>query len=657
MENVLEINYQPEPTAKRFHESTKKIRAIIGSLGTGKTATSIVDIFAIANNQYPHNGVRRSLCVVTRNTYPEIESIIVEELKRWIPEEMMRIVYKNPVRVHIRYEHPSQDGTIVDLRLFCYGLDDKGALTKIKSLNASFGYMNEAALAPKEVFEAVLERVGRWPSPDEGGNQYGGVILDLNKADLDNWVYQDVVVNGWRDAETGEIISEVFDIPPPIFRKEGEHPGGFYYRGYTYFKNPRAEGVRFQNEGFNYWFNRLQNKSDSTIRRLYLNEWVPTKEGRPVFEEFKAERHVSRETLSPLNHQPCSAYFDWGHHAACVIVQPDDMGQLRVLDEFYRGAIGLKNLLKDHLVPALKTRYRGAHFNRVVGDPTGRADATDIDATPFLAVTECFQELGFDIICGRACAHANSPQLRFESADSLMRDTDTLLVSPHCEILIKALAGNYRYKPKKTAIGEYEPKPDKNDIHCVSTDCEIYTLERGWLKHDQLKVGDKVLGFDHDTGRLVPDICTDIHFQEDARVKVLPLVRDNHFGLLKVTDNHRHLVHLHESMRTILTTDQLDQDCSLVGVSDCSDSGLRLSSPILLFSKDRLESRSNVWCPTTKSHFWVCRLPDGLMFVTGNSHLADTFQYAALEHLNPGLVSGMGTKHDMVKRNNRRHRR
>lgn len=646
---VFDITYNPEPTAKRFHDSNKRIRALAGAVGQGKTTAIIFELLALAEMQQPFNNKRSSRVVIVRNTYPELESNVVKEFIEWFPPEMLKVVYKKPISMVMRFEHSSGDGTIVDLDMMAIGLDHPTSVGRLRGWNGSFGWINEADLVHKDIFDMVDQRIGRWPGTSRGGVNWGGILLDYNMPDISNWVYQVLEVEGFKD-RNGNSDSEVFRIEPPLNRKEGRHDGGYYYNKYTYFENPQAEGVKFHPKGIDYWLDYMQNKDDRTIRRFILGEYVPTKDGKPVFECFDPNEHVAEKELFPEPHLPCWAMFDWGHHAACMIFQVDDMGRLRVLDEFYKGSIGLNGLLTDSVAPKLQEKYRGITFSIVKGDPTGRADGIVKDVTPFVAVTQFFEKAGYkDIVCGKAIT--NSIQARYESAEAVMQRKNILLISPTCTWLINGLAGNYRCKPRKGVLGEFEPKPDKDDPHCVPVSYEILT-PIGFVSCRDIKEGDTVLGFDDVDMKIIDDNITGLSFYEKQRTILLT---DSMGPVIETTLTHKHFCmtepHWLIAQRHMTELD----DAHLVTMDAYYPGDIEKSSLICTSTLDRVESHADVWCPQTTSSYWICRTPQGRVFLTGNSHINDTFQYACVEYIRPGM-NDTDTK-PRNRRNRSRNRR
>src|SRR5688500_10424267 len=94
----LEIRYKAQgPTLERLHRSNKSVQAIMGPLGSGKTAAIVYKVFALICEQPPDaNGVRRSRWIVTRNTYPDLMDTTIRDWREIVPDQCGRFLYGHP---------------------------------------------------------------------------------------------------------------------------------------------------------------------------------------------------------------------------------------------------------------------------------------------------------------------------------------------------------------------------------------------------------------------------------------------------------------------------------------------------------------------------------------------------------------------------------
>jgi hypothetical protein len=73
-----------------------------------------------------------------------------------------------------------QDGTILDLEVIFIALDRPEETGKVRGLELTWGWLNEASEMAREAFDIVTQRVGRYPSMKVGGPSWSGVFMDTN---------------------------------------------------------------------------------------------------------------------------------------------------------------------------------------------------------------------------------------------------------------------------------------------------------------------------------------------------------------------------------------------------------------------------------------------------------------------------------------------
>jgi hypothetical protein len=127
-------------------------------------------------------------------------------------------------------------------------LDGPDAEVKLRGLEVTWGWVNEAREIPKSVFNFLLGRVGRFPPMREGGPTWSGVFCDSNAWDADHWLSQDIA--GWR-----------------VFKQ----PGGVTWDGKAWVPNPAAENLINLPAG--YYQRQLAGQTEAWIRVYLANEY------------------------------------------------------------------------------------------------------------------------------------------------------------------------------------------------------------------------------------------------------------------------------------------------------------------------------------------------------------------------------------------------
>lgn len=273
-----EISYESFPTIHKFHDSRSRVRCIRGPFGSGKSSGCVWECIKLAGEQEPNeHGERITRGVVLRNTYPELISTTIKTFMDWL-EPFTKIRYGSPITAHV--EMPWIDNTVIKCEIFFMSGDKAKDVKKLKSLEVSWVWINEASEVPKEIIDAAQDRMGRFPSARKGGCTRKGMIMDTNPPDETHWWY-DFEVNqpeGW----------EFFIQPQPLFRKQEE--GKIYYEN-----NPIAENIDFLPGGFQYYHDMIPGKSLQYVNIFVLNQFGNLSESPRVYAYYSQENHTDRE--------------------------------------------------------------------------------------------------------------------------------------------------------------------------------------------------------------------------------------------------------------------------------------------------------------------------------------------------------------------------
>jgi len=436
------VNYSPPGIqAAKFHTHNGFVRGLMGPVGSGKSSSCCVEIVNRALQQEPwFDGVRRSRWAVIRNTYPELKSTTIKTWETWFPSHVAPIRWDTPITANMIIDDIG-DGTSLELEVLFLALDKASETGKLRSLELTGAWINEASEIPKEIFDMVTQRVGRYPSKLRGGPTWSGVILDTNPPDDDHWYYkiaEEETPEGWK-----------------FYRQAG----GLFKEGEEYKPNPDAENIDNLPSGHQYYLNQLGAKNDDWINVFLLGNYGTTGDGKPVFPEFNDKVHVAKENLNPIRGLPIILGWDFGLTPACVIGQMTPKGQLIIVRELVSQDMGIRQFANDIVKPVLLNEFGG--FQRFsAGDPAGSIRAQTDERT-------CFQEL---LECGIATEPANTNDWipRRESvAFFLTRMADGqpgFLLDPRCKELRRGFNGRYRYERLRVSgSARYKDRPVKDD--------------------------------------------------------------------------------------------------------------------------------------------------------------------------------------------------
>ena len=447
-------DYIAGPTAEKFHACGDFVRGVLGPVGSGKTVICCVEVFSRSLEQRPDkNGVRRTRWAFIRNTFPELLSTTIKTWQDWVSPEICPITQGAVVGGTLKVELP--DDTRVEAEMIFLSLDRDEDIRKLKSLELTGGFINEASEIRESVFQMLKSRVDRYPSKDMGGATWTGIIMDTNPPSDHHWWY--------RLAEVEKPEGHRFwRQPPAVVRVEPKEKGD----PPTYLPNDgthgfdHAENIENHNSGFEYYMRQIPGSAEDWIRVFLMGEYGTLMTGRPVYPEYSDVLHLAPENLLPFRGLPLLLAWDFGLTPACVILQQTPNGQVRVLDELYTEESGIDRFSRDIVKPHLDIEYREIPYLSV-GDPAGsqRGQADE---------TTCFQILELNGI-PTAPAPTNSFQIRREAVafflTKLADGKPGFLLSPKCDMIRRGFLTEYRYRKLRTAASEssrFAESPEKN---------------------------------------------------------------------------------------------------------------------------------------------------------------------------------------------------
>lgn len=452
-EEEAESHYTPTPTICEFHACDDPVRGIIGPLGSGKSTGCVTEIYDRALAQTPYKGVRRFRAIAIRETYPELISTTMKTWKEWIPESICPITMSVPIAGHMREK--LADGTRLEFEIVFLALDQPDDVAKLKSLEATIAWINEAAeISDKAILDMLTARVGRYPPMKWGGPAWSGVIMDSNAPDTDHWWFDLAEVRRPRGYRFWRQPPAVLDIS----KKSADEPQQFVV---NYGQDPnieRAENI--ENLRPNYYENMLAGKDELWIRVFLMGEYGTVQAGKPVYPEYRDQVHCAKSVIEPYRALPLIVGQDMGLTPGCVLCQLTPRGQFLALDELFANDIGIREFAQTVLKPHLRNQYRDMQII-VMGDPTGGAQRSQITSED--TCIKVLREEGFQV----QAAKTNDFLTRRESVVYFLnRSPDGLpgfQLSPKCKETRQGFLKKYHYKQTRSIAGvRFSDRPEKN---------------------------------------------------------------------------------------------------------------------------------------------------------------------------------------------------
>lgn len=451
-----DITYVALPTLREFHADDSLVRGIMGPYGSGKSSACVWELFRRAREQRPYKGVRKSKWAIIRNTYAELETTTLETFTDWMPEMecdgySLVIRHSHPMRAQLNMQ--LEDGTKVDATFIFMALDNEDVIGKLKSIEFTGGWINEAVELPQLVFITLLARSRRFPAKRDGGYSWAGVIMDTNPPDIKHWWYE--------LAEKMKPLNYRFWRQPPAIlplAKEKTNDPQLWVpnRGQAIIgpdgspiQYAPAENVENQNAGFDYWLDLAAGQDESWCRVFLMGEYGLSRAGKPVFPAYQDSIHCTKEPIEVWRGLPILLGWDFGRTPCVLFMQLTSRGTLNVIEEIASDGMGIREFANNIVRPRLRNKYYNMPVVSI-GDPSGKNQSDISDELT------CMNELRAAGIPTEPAITQNYTQ-RLGAVNSFLRGLvdgkPAFQMSPECQLLREAFQREYRYGERRTTAG------------------------------------------------------------------------------------------------------------------------------------------------------------------------------------------------------------
>lgn len=452
-------NYRPPPTIKRFMESNAFVKAIMGPFGSGKSVGCVMTILYHAMRQKPaEDGIRYTRFAVIRNTNRMLADTTIQTFMEWVPPNTANS--KGAGVWHSSKNNFTLEFADVHCEVWFRALDNADDSRNLLSLELTGAWLNEYREISPEIFRGLMGRVGRYKGPGEKVQPtWHGIMMDSNPPPGDGFFY-DFFEKPLPD-ELKVMEQRILDREGRPMRELFKQPSGM-----------SAEAENVENLPANYYDMMILNNSDKG------DEWVNVHvhgqygfltDGRPVYNGFKHAVHVSKTPMIANPHMPLAIGVDFGLTPSAVIAQQSPKGQWLILGELVTEEMGAERFA-ENLLQMLHRRFPDCRTYEVWGDPAGSQRAQSNEVTCF----EVMRAAGFMIRPGPQDLETRIGSVQ-RCISRMVDGMPGIIYDPSCEMLIKGKLGLYRYRRKKTALGELDEKPEKNDASHPA-DAEQYVI-------------------------------------------------------------------------------------------------------------------------------------------------------------------------------------
>lgn len=453
---TVSLDYtSPGRVADEFLLSEALVKGLRGPFHSGKSSCCVMFVMFVANRQVVQRDKRRHARVaVIRNTYAELKTTTIKTWHEWIPQTLGKWTWAPPPTHHIRDDK-------LDLEVIFVSLDREADVRKLLGMDLTAAWINEAREVPKAILDGLTARVGRFPPVREGGCIGGQIAMDTNSPNMGHW-WQILAEQDASTEKGAELIESTRKAEDELRSKGLLKPG---QRLFEFFSQPSGLSPDAENRANtppDYYARISAGKAREWIKVYVENEYGFIQEGRAVYPEFRRALHVREFQLDPR--LPLTIGLDFGLTPAAAIGQRTYRGIQRVRWELVSANAGAKQFA-EALKGFLNSRCAEYTIESITGDPAGDARSqSDSEET-------CFKILRNAGLVQVRPASTNDFTLRREAhAQAMNRLIDGepgYQVSRYdCPMLLRGMAGEYRYKRLATAAGHdiYQAQPEKNEV-------------------------------------------------------------------------------------------------------------------------------------------------------------------------------------------------
>jgi hypothetical protein len=424
------IDYTPAPMVgefiKDFIPSELFYSFIVGPFGSAKTTGSLMKIPYMASLQAPSpiDGIRRTRCVVVRNTAPQLADTTLKSWNIWFKDGTAGEWKATTKTFVLRFGD-------VECEVLFRALDTADDVSKVLSLEVTFAMLDEFVQINTEIREGLSGRCGRYPPKIEGGATNFGMWGASNP--------------GEEDTDWHNLLIENKPTNVNYFHQ----PSGL---------SPEAENLENLPNG--YYKNLAIGKSDSWIKQFIEAQWGYSVAGKPVVPTFNRDLHVSKTKLLPNQYKQLVIGYDPGLTGTALIFgQEDSFGRLLIIDEIILAGYGTERMCNDKLIPLLNAKYRG--FEVIIApDPACQSRAQTNETSVMDILKQQKFKKYWDVKVGPTNFIAPRLAAIEHFTTRLTEKGPAFLIDPSCRNIIKALSSGWRYE--KTKNGNEKEQPEKN---------------------------------------------------------------------------------------------------------------------------------------------------------------------------------------------------
>lgn len=486
------FNYSFESVSAEFLTDTQShVLCNLGPVNCGKTFTALCKIWYLLGVIPPgEDGVRRMRVAIIRNTLQSLKTSTIKSWKDIFPGEMFGFLKGEPPVYFYKDDY-------YQLEVLFIGLDDEKHLGKLKSVELTLAYVNEAQYMKSPILlQTIIERTSRYPHKAVGGGGFCHpfVIMDANPPSETHWIYlffEQQRRKNWklyRQPPALKLVDGTQVLSPEQIATDKA--------GNRWFNNKEAYYQKHE-ESERYWLNLAEGSDESYVKVNLCGEYGITKSGGAVHPEYSDHAHYSSIELTANPCLPIALGFDFGNTPACAVLQRQTDGRLFVLDEIPTKNDFLRPFLEQTVIPLLDAKYPWWRTNHL-----SRHDPADLGARAHKETArDILKEFGIQSLPCESNSLTYRRDCLKKYLNLMIQGESAFLLNNRCHVLREGLLGEFGYefephtRMDRNPLLKETPRKNYHSHICEALEyaCSNFYKNPSKSKNDKLKDFSKVL--------------------------------------------------------------------------------------------------------------------------------------------------------------------
>ncbi|MDD5245374.1 MAG: DEAD/DEAH box helicase family protein [Syntrophorhabdaceae bacterium] len=474
------FTYKSLPTIRKFHACPESIRAIVGPVGSGKTAAATIEVgYRIPMMLWNRYGINKTRGIILRNTYPMLIDSTQKTFFEWFPPSIYGTYNKNEKIYVMQYTtmDAKQEPVTLEIEVLFRSCDSPEDVEKFRGYELTWYLIDEADEVHIDIKNMLKQRIGRCPSMKVWYSRLKKRfhhLQGLTNLEIQHYLEEEperyqmkfgVEISNPPSTESN--LYWVFNWQTPV---PGPKPERKPLKGHAGFWQPERENEENLIPGYYDRMAEAYAYAPDWVARYIKGQPGVRLKGKLVYNNFSRKVH---EAVNKLVWNGEILYRGWdntGLHPGAIIVQSPTARQVQVMREFWGERENVASFAKRVIAECNKL-YPNAEWIEYA-DPAGWAQFSKkgggLTSNSEMMMEEC---PGLVLEKSEQNFKARVNAVDEQMMEMVAGGEPAFMVDPDCVGIINGFLGGYFYpRITSSAAGEeiYSENPVKNkyaDLH------------------------------------------------------------------------------------------------------------------------------------------------------------------------------------------------